>query len=68
MDWSLAVDRVGRRPGCADGDTAGAGAPVRFADAYRQKVVTYVLLREGDFWRVDDLRFENGERLSTLLK
>lgn len=42
--------------------------PVRFADAYREKVVTYVLLREADFWRVDDLRFENGERLSTLLK
>jgi hypothetical protein len=42
--------------------------PVRFADAYRNRNVTYRLVRERGVWRLDDLVYEQGEALQGLLK
>lgn len=45
-----------------------ARVPVRFADGYRDRVVTYVLARDGAEWKVDDLSYEDGASLGRLLK
>lgn len=47
---------------------SSAEVPVRFADAYRNRSVTYRLVRERDVWRLDDLLYEQGETLQGLLK
>ncbi len=47
---------------------SSAQVAVRFADAYRNHVVTYVLMRDGTHWKLDDLRYEDGTRLVRLLK
>ncbi|MEW5788520.1 MAG: hypothetical protein AB1899_11775 [Pseudomonadota bacterium] len=44
-----------------------ARVPVRFADAWGQRMVTYDLVLEDGGWRVDDLDFGHGTRLSALL-
>lgn len=49
-------------------DDATAEVPVRFADAYRARTVVYHLQREDDQWRVADLLFEDGGRLSDALR
>lgn len=41
-----------------------ARVPVRFADAFSQRGVTYLLVREGGRWRVDDLADSRGTLLS----
>lgn len=47
---------------------SSADVPVRFADAYRNRNVTYRLVRERGAWRLDDLLYEQGETLQGLLK
>ncbi|MEF8716752.1 MAG: DUF3828 domain-containing protein [Candidatus Accumulibacter necessarius] len=47
---------------------SSAEVPVRFADAYRNRNVTYRLVRERGVWRLDDLVYEQGEALQGLLK
>ena len=47
---------------------SSAEVPVRFADAYRNRNVTYRLVRERGVWRLDDLVYEQGETLQGLLK
>jgi len=47
---------------------SSAEVPVRFADAYRNRNVTYLLVRERGVWRLDDLVYEQGETLQGLLK
>jgi len=45
-----------------------AQVPVRFADGVRDRVVTYILTRDGAAWKVDDLHYEDGADLARLLK
>ena len=45
-----------------------ATVPVRFTDGRRVRTVHYLLRRQRSGWRVDDLRYENGETLSGWLK
>lgn len=47
------------------GDTATV--PVRFADAWRQNQVIYQLKLSADGWRIVDLRFRHGARLTERL-
>lgn len=42
--------------------------PVRLADAWRQRVITFELVREDGHWRLDDLDYGPGGRLSALLR
>ncbi|HNR75653.1 MAG TPA: DUF3828 domain-containing protein [Parvularculaceae bacterium] len=42
----------------------GILVPVEFSDAFASKTVRYDLKREGGRWRIDDLVFEDGTRLS----
>lgn len=45
-----------------------AQVPVRFADAWSQRTVIYELTRVKGGWRVDDLDYGQGGRLSALLR
>lgn len=45
-----------------------ARVPVRFADAWSHRTLTFELVREDGAWRVDDLDYGQGGRLSTLLR
>ncbi len=45
-----------------------AHVPVRFADAWSQRVVIFELVREDSGWRLDDLDYGQGGRLSALLR
>lgn len=42
--------------------------PVRFSDAFRDRTIVYVLLREKGNWRLDDLRYEDGDSLTGLIQ
>lgn len=54
--------------GAASSADATADVPVRFADAHRSRTVVYRLLREDGQWRIGDLLYEDGSRLSGLLR
>lgn len=54
--------------GRAQSDGQHALVPVRLADGYSQRTLTYALVREGGAWRVDDVRYGHGPALSTLLR
>jgi Protein of unknown function (DUF3828) len=43
-----------------------ASVPVRFADAYSQRVLTYRLQRTAGTWRVADVRYADGSMLGML--
>lgn len=45
-----------------------ARVPVRFADAWSRRVITFELKREDGSWRLDDLDYGSGARLSALLR
>jgi len=45
----------------------GVSVPVVVSDAFSSKTVDYELRREKRHWLIDDLVFEDGSRLSTLL-
>lgn len=45
-----------------------ARVPVRFADAWSHRTLTFELVWEDGDWRVDDLDYGQGGRLSTLLR
>ncbi|MEO8459015.1 MAG: DUF3828 domain-containing protein, partial [Dokdonella sp.] len=45
-----------------------AEVPVRFSDAFRDRIVVYLLRRKDAAWQLDDLRFESGETLLGLLE
>ncbi|MFZ5618340.1 MAG: DUF3828 domain-containing protein [Pseudomonadota bacterium] len=45
----------------------GVAVPVEFADAFRKRMVVFELARENGRWLINDLRFEDGTRLSALL-
>lgn len=49
----------------ADGEASLV--PVRYDDGYRERQVQFVMKREGDAWRVDDLRYEYGGTLREAL-
>ena len=44
-----------------------ARVPVRFADAAQRRTLTFELVRTGGAWRIDDIDYGHGDRLSTLL-
>lgn len=44
-----------------------ADVPVRFADAYGERELVFLLLQENRRWRVQDLRYADGSRLGELL-
>jgi hypothetical protein len=48
-------------------DERAARVPVRYDDGYRARTVEFVLRREGDAWRVDDIRYEHGGSFRELL-
>lgn len=54
--------------GAADAADAAASVPVRFADGHRSRTVVYRLVRENEHWRVEDLLYEDGSRLSDWLR
>ena len=45
-----------------------ASVTVRFRDAYRERVVYYLLHQQGGVWRIADTRCEHNETLTSLLK
>jgi hypothetical protein len=45
-----------------------AWVPVRFADAWSHRTLTFELVREDGAWRLDDLDYGQGGRLSALLR
>lgn len=45
----------------------GVAVPVEFADASRKRTVVFEMTRENGRWLINDLRFEDGTRLSALL-
>lgn len=45
-----------------------ATVAVRFADAHRERMVRYRLVRAEGVWRVDDLNYEDGDALSVRLR
>jgi len=47
---------------------AMASVPVRFADAFREYVLTYELHPEHGAWRIQDVRDDKGESLHKLLQ
>ena len=46
---------------------AQAEVPVRFADAHREHITTFLLQREQGAWKVCDLRYADGSQLSLIL-
>jgi hypothetical protein len=42
--------------------------PVRYDDGYRRREVRFVLVRDADGWRVDDLQYEYGGSLRDALR
>lgn len=48
-------------------EDATATVPVRFADAWQERRLSYLLVDDGDGWRVDDVVAEDGTHLSDLL-
>ena len=53
--------------GAARFEGARADVPVRFADAYGERRLVYRLLQEDGRWRVRDLHYADGSRLSARL-
>lgn len=47
--------------------TPAADVPVQFAQAGGDMPVTFLMRKEADKWRIDDVRFEDGESLTGLL-
>ena len=45
-----------------------AEVPIRFSDAFTDRVIVYTLLREEGDWKLDDVRYDDGGILSNLLK
>ncbi len=50
-----------------DKKSPGVLVPVEFADAFRRKTVVFEMAREKGRWLINDLKYESGETLSTLL-
>lgn len=47
---------------------SAARVPVRFADGWQERRVTYLLVREGGAWQLDDLDYGRGSRMQAHLK
>lgn len=45
-----------------------AEVPIRFSDAFSDRTIVYVLLREGSNWQLDDVRFDGAESFANLLR
>lgn len=54
--------------GRAQGSGEQALVPVRLADGYSQRTLTYRMVREGGAWRLDDVRYAHGPALAALLR
>ncbi len=42
--------------------------PIRFSDAFRDRTIVYVLLHEKGNWKLDDVRYEDGDTLTNLVQ
>lgn len=54
--------------GSADLRAGAANVSVKFADAFRETTMVYVLRRQGAEWRIADVRSADGTPLTKLLK